>query len=231
MSNLNFLAIFLGMASTLGIFISINLLTLKKGNRRANGILAILILVFSAITFQNAVCFLGYYEQFPHLVFPFYPLNGLIGPLFYVYVLVQLEPKRRFKWTDSIHLLGFFYLLYSHLDHLMAPAEFKISIANMLYGEREYTLSSFGLTKYIARKLYEGGYVIIALLLINQKYNSLKDSLSFPKRRHFNWLKTFGWVLLFQTVLSISTTWIFFLREIPVGFLELYLMLNSTQGS
>ncbi len=219
------IALILGSATILGTFICLNLILLKKGNRLANKILAFLTLIFSAITFQNMIGFSGYYNQLPHMVFPFYPFNGLIGPLFLFYVLLQLDPNRSFKWKDSLHLAGFIFFVYEHTEFLLLPSVDKIKYADWIYSNKELFITKSNFIGNSLRKLFEAIYVAIAIFYIQKKKNELKDVSSSSRIRHLRWLKNFSLMFLGVTIFSCFLYFAFYFSHINLGYFETYVII------
>src|SRR5687767_3897203 len=108
------IAILLGFGVLQGAFISFILLFLKKGNIKANIALMALVFSITSIIFQNFIVFSGVYKMTPHLSMPFLPMNGLIGPTFYFFVLFLIYPNRSFKLYDLLHSIPFFILVFRH---------------------------------------------------------------------------------------------------------------------
>lgn len=166
-------AIIFGIATLQGILVIINLIFQKKGSRIANVLLIAMVLSITLIIFQNFIVFSGAYKQLPFLILPFYALNGLKGPLFFLYVAFLLNPNRGFKWYDLLHAALFFYMLYEQKDFLFMKEEYKVAtIDYVYYGDGKLNPSS--LLRIIWQRLIPIGYALAAIKLIRSKINELK---------------------------------------------------------
>src|SRR5688500_12272310 len=103
----SFIAILLGIGALQGAFITSILLFFKKGNIKANIALAVLVFSITGIVFQNFIVFSDLYKAAPHLTLLFYPMNRLIGPAFFFFVIFLIYPNRSFRLYDLLHLIPF----------------------------------------------------------------------------------------------------------------------------
>ena len=99
-----------------GVFLALALLNTKKGNIRANRILALLTFLFSMDLGEELLYQVGFFESMPDLLHVLAPIDLLYGPLIYLYVL-QLTDKgapgevTRNYWHFLPALIGFVLLL------------------------------------------------------------------------------------------------------------------------
>ena len=134
-----------------GIFLSIVLFFLKRGNKRANTYLALLILFFSLWVAEFAAYFTQYLYEVPHLLFSTVGLPWLFGPflLFYAQSLHGEKPSRD-KWF-GLHFVPFLlYILYLSPFYLQNAA-FKTQALELLRDIHEPP--KFTISFYISKSL------------------------------------------------------------------------------
>ena len=119
-------------AAAQGVFLSLVLFFLKRGNIRANFFLASITLCFSLWLTEFAAYFTDYFTDFPHLLFSTVGLPLLFGPLLWFYALALRGQKPlSVKW-NWLHLLPFLaYTLY-YMPIYLESAEFKIGVIQQI---------------------------------------------------------------------------------------------------
>jgi AraC-like DNA-binding protein len=89
-----------------GLFLSVILLRMRRGNRRANRLLALLLVVLSAGIFIYSIIQRTFLmRHLPFLIGWSAPLQYLYGPIYYHYVRTLIEPGFRLKPRHGLHLL------------------------------------------------------------------------------------------------------------------------------
>lgn len=105
-----------------GFMLSLFLL-FKKANHNgqmANFVFAALLMVFSLMQLENAVDLGGYFFKFPYLIDAIAPFYGLIGPLLYLYIRLQTNPKPlSLNWKHFWHLTPFIMLFIYMLPMML----------------------------------------------------------------------------------------------------------------
>ena len=221
------IAIAFGIATLQGLLVGFNLLLMGRSFGKANYFLVALTICVTLIIFQNFMIFSGEYKQYPHLVFPFTSLNGLIGPLFLFYVIYLVNPERGLRWYDLLHCAAFLFILYNQSGFLLLKGEYKSLTADYFY-YGEGTLKPVSLYTVAVFRFIPIGYALYALKLINQRIDTLK---SWSSDTNIQYLNRFKWIIRVALGVFIS----FFLisgyshlSEIAIGRYEIYLhLLNS----
>lgn len=214
-------SIIFGMATLQGFILISSLIIGGKYRKLQHWFLIGLILCITLILFQNFIVLSGYYLKMPALILPFFPLNGLVAPLFFFYVLLTLYPKRGLKIYDAIHLVTFFYLQYNHIGFLTLADEYKIGAAEYWYfSDVHYgTLVTPGM---ILRKVMVFGYGICALLYLQRKMVTLQHHAA---NTDLTFLRKFRWVVYAFILYAISSTMLkiySYVNDIYVGNYEIY---------
>lgn len=132
--SLNHWTSFFLLAAGQGIFLAILLFTNKKGNRRADFFLGLLMLIFGI----TLVDYVGYWSKYnlyyPRLAGVYLPLIFLIGPLLYFY-LREKKDSNRHRHKDWIHFIPFLFILIYRLPLFIMPIELKRELLMGNFGE------------------------------------------------------------------------------------------------
>jgi AraC-like DNA-binding protein len=112
-------------AAVQGIFVSVALLVIKRKNRQASGLLAMLSLLFSITLIEYVLWWTGYISRLPHFfhvsaAFPF-----LTGPIVYYYFATVFY-NYRFRWIDLLSLLPFVINIIDLSGLYFVSSEIKI---------------------------------------------------------------------------------------------------------
>lgn len=220
-------AVIFGAASLQGLLCALFFVFTKKGTRYANYFMLAMVISITLIVLQNFMIFYGAYVDFPKLIFLFYPLNGLVPPLFFMYVTYMLAPNRKMKFYDLLHLVIFLIMAYGHIRFFNLPDDIKISIVNYLYYERT-KVNVAELPLIIFYKLIALGYGVACFYLILKKIKELKQWTSNTHIQYLNKFKLINYMFIAYILLFIIIycypLWI----EITVGRYEVYIhILNS----
>ncbi len=87
-------------------------------NRRANRLLAALIVVLALYTAPYIIGYAGYYDAYPWLSFAPYNLTLAIGPLLYLYLIAlrsgdtALPPRWRLHFLPALAQLGYYCIMF-----------------------------------------------------------------------------------------------------------------------
>ncbi len=220
-------AVIFGAASLQGLLCALFFVFTKKGTRYANYFMLAMVISITLIVLQNFMIFYGAYVDFPKLIFLFYPLNGLVPPLFFMYVTYMLAPNRKMKFYDPLHLIIFLIMAFSHIRFFNLPDDIKISIVNYLYYEKT-KVNVAELPLIIFYKLIALGYGVACFYLILKKIKELKQWTSNTHIQYLNKFKLINYMFIAYILLFIIIycypLWI----EITVGRYEVYIhILNS----
>ena len=185
--QLNMWTLFYACASVQGFFIAAVLLTVKKGNRTANRILALLMLLLTLYLVDVFMSKVGLFYKFPHLLYIGIPLWYLFAPLSYFYVRYLLSQPIRWRWQHVFHLIPFLIMLEQLLPFYGLPAEIKIQYWQGILKPPRGTLALYlyGLVSPIQILLYCG-----FILKLIRKYQTKSENKSIGLA-HLSWLRLF----------------------------------------
>lgn len=220
-------AVIFGIATLQGILLIINLFFNKKGSRFANILLLTLIVVITLIIFQNFIILSGSYSRAPHLIYLFFPLNGLIGPLFLLYVISLLNPSRGFKKYDLLHAFFFIHMLYYHWGFYWIPVEQKIQAVELFYyDDRQFDASMFPTIFF--RRLVLISYALTSLFLITHRIKELREWSSDTNLQYLSRFKWITYLFLTYSIALLTGALYSFVFEVTTGHYEIYFhVINS----
>jgi AraC-like DNA-binding protein len=126
-SSVKILAILNLLGAVQGILLAIALLLIKRGNRRANRLLAAFVLttvlqILGAILFTTKIVF-----DFPHLSRLHHPFLFLAPPLLYLYIRELTARRGSLDRKDLLHFLLFLFCVLYLAPYFLRSAEYKIA--------------------------------------------------------------------------------------------------------
>ncbi|MCX8128825.1 MAG: helix-turn-helix domain-containing protein [Clostridia bacterium] len=188
MNTLSYVSSFIIGAGILqGVFLAVILLSIGKGNKRANRILAFLLLTFS-INITHSVLFADLiYKQNNPLMKINEPFQLLLGPLTFFYIRELTSPLNRFKKADIFHILPFG--LYSLMILFSPKIEAWHSFLKQYSSTATVFIWSIILTHIVS-------YTIAAVHCSELHRKRIKECYSDIDRINLNWLKYMLCILL-----------------------------------
>lgn len=148
-----------------GFFLSLILFTLKSGRRRANRVLAFLILSI-ALTIANPIT-ADIQEILVILIMVF-------GPLFLIYVFFLTKPDYRWTFGTGLHLV----------PYVVATALVVVHFAT----QGRVIPRPFIRSIYILKNFHALGYSVVILVYLNRYRHSLKQRYSNIERLSLSWI-------------------------------------------
>lgn len=190
-----------------GLVLSAVLCVNKKGDRTANRLLSVLILVLVWHHLQSISIFLGFYQSFPHFFGADHGSLFLFGPLFYFYTRKVTDPAYIFRPIHLAHFLPFVIVtLYDPV--LLLGTEAKIDAINLWLNTMRYDNPELASKFFVSNVLFliEFVHVMIYVSFSIRLHRILKGAKSSLKQIHFHWLRKltlgFGVVLLISFLLQ-----------------------------
>ena len=197
--------IFLGIVQ--GFLVGILLLTLKRGNIKANCLLGILMILFSISISGFLLARTSLYREVPFLIEVPSTVVFLLGPLFYFYVLTLTAPpgKNKLNKKSLLHFLPFFILILFNLPfYLSSPGEKMGSERNQLFSVTDSVIVGL-------QTIHVLTYILFIKKILKEYELKIKSTLSSIENINLKWLRLtiylftfiFGLVAIFL-VLSLS---------------------------
>src|SRR5215203_922722 len=130
MSFLDLLAILCLLGAFQGLLLAVALLSVKRGNKIANRLLAAFVFVGSIVVFGGVMLTTNYMFEFPHLSRIHHPLTFLAGPLLYLYLKTLISKKTTFAKKNFLHFIPFAICLIYLIPYYFQSAADKLQILN-----------------------------------------------------------------------------------------------------
>lgn len=175
-----------------GILLGLALLTFKRGNRKANGLLGLLMITFSLSISHFLLSSLNQYVRFPHLMRINQPLVFLFGPLLYFYVSVLIRKNFQFRLIHSLHMLPYFlFLLY------LTPFYIKSSDQKLLLLQQwQSQISAVDLFIESVQVAHLFVYIYLVNRKLKQHEQQLKNQFSSIDKTNLHWVRSIIAMLL-----------------------------------
>lgn len=176
--------IILGIAQ--GFFLGISLLTLNRGNQKANRVMGILMILFGVsighIVFYN----LNLFQKFPHFHMISHPPVYLFGPLFLLYVLYYTKPDFQLRAHHLIHGAPFVaYVLYLLPFYLLSGEQKLVHMAQYV---EQITVIDYLVTP--SQIVFLFIYLYFANRLVREHEVRIKKAYSSIEGINLSWIKT-----------------------------------------
>ncbi|MEO0572613.1 MAG: helix-turn-helix domain-containing protein [Bacteroidota bacterium] len=150
MNYIEYLFIFFSLQAVL---MSLLFIVNHKGDKLANRIFAVILILFSYDLFFSVLYWSKFdMTLFAQLTFTYTLPLSLYGPLFFFY-LRRVSQGKGFAWKDLLHLLPFFILNFMYVGFFVLPTDKKIEV--LLNGQY---------VDYVINSKWE--YLVVVLLLL-----------------------------------------------------------------
>lgn len=217
----------LGIGVVQGLLLSIILVFQRKGNWKATLMLVIVVFFYSGSISTSFLAFSGLYKVLPHFMLVFYPLERLVGPAFYFYVLFLFYPARSFRWYDVLHIIPMLYILNNMLSFYMLDLDQKIdAIEWMWFGGN--LRNTRALTEYLIWEGHSIVYFIATLLFLTQESRKIKKLTSNTAIDFIDWLRQLTKVFIFFILAASFGTILCYYITFPASKSEVVVHLLGT---
>jgi AraC-like DNA-binding protein len=125
--SFSLLAILNLLGAAQGLLLALALLTIKRGNREANRILAGFAIAAALVISGGVLLTTRYILRLPHLDRLHDPFLFLIGPLLYFYLRAITSSESSFHKKDWLHVVPFFLCVGGLLPYFFQSGEYKLS--------------------------------------------------------------------------------------------------------
>lgn len=158
----------------------LSILTLRNqngANRKANNFLSLFFFAVFILFFDDLLFNSGLYQLYPFLFGIPIAAFFLLSPSLFLAVVFFIDPRKKFKWMDSLHFLIFVLFILSNIPFYFADKQSKLlAVENQVVGDDEI-LSVFFIFFLLQTLIY--GVIMIQKLSKHRK-NILKYSAQGP---------------------------------------------------
>ena len=185
-SSLNLVTIILLLGTTQGLFLTLLLLN-KPVNRKANRLLALLIISYSAFIVESSLSGMQVATDFPHILGLASGVVYLIGPLHFLYARTLISPTAALSRKDLLHFIPFagFYLYFLFPFYLQS-GEYKISFFHGI--EENGPTPALIVFSWVV--LVQGiTYMVVTFRILRAHSVDIRNTFSSLERINLDWLK------------------------------------------
>jgi AraC-like DNA-binding protein len=205
--SISLLSVLILIGTAQGLFLALALAFMRRGNKRANLLLAALLVTLSVLLIDGFLNVTDYISRYPRLADVIWPWNFLVGPLLYFYVRELSSPKRTvLSWGAILHFLP--AIVFSLFPIFL----YRVSaIDNMPAWASSISPTTGSLTQNVApllAVLQKVVYYLLAFLLVTAYSSRIKQSFSSLEAISLSWLRTL--LLLFFSLCFLFTFFSFF---------------------
>ena len=186
--NIDAFSLFIFLGTVQGIFLSYFFLSKHNRQVKANIFLGLLLLAASLISFDILISYTNFMFRVIYLVDATEPLNFLIGPMFFLYIVAKLDESRLKK--ISYHFIPFFiYLFYSLFFQVQSLEEKYNAYLDQYHPELDFIpLTTSGFKDPFYLKLFINELTILSITVylvfaIIRLYKTSKNENPDSKRK------------------------------------------------
>lgn len=186
-SSFNLAALILVLGAVQGVFLAL-LLFGRRDNKRANRLLGLLIISYTAFIVEQSLQGTQISRDLPHLIGLTSGFVFLIGPLHYIYARSLISPEKHLEKRDLLHAIPFvFFYLFFLVPFYLQSGSFKIEFMQSL----EMTGPTASLRFFSWAVLFQGViYMKITFDLLGVHAAHVKDEFSTVEKINLDWLRT-----------------------------------------
>ena len=194
--SFNWLTILLLVGAAHALLLAATLLTIRRGNRLANRMVAFIFIIFATTITFHTIATTNFLLKHPHLSKMEPPLAFLLGPLFYFYVRALTDSSFRLRSVHLLHFVPGLLSIAGLMPFYLQPVENKIQ--HILNDHQGSCLHCFLI--YFAVSVQLLTYIgLITKTLVTYK-RGIRDSYSSLEKINLNWLR--------NLLIGVSITWI-----------------------
>lgn len=197
-----------------GILASLVLYGFPFGQRLANTLLSIFVLILSVYSARLFLSYTGLISQYPNLQGITLFLNFSLGPLLYFYTRTMCEPGFALQRQHVWHALPLLISLLFYIPTYLQPTEVKQLLidgylttdrihwpetADLATDASLHMVISINFYLYLLFILQLLVYTMLALHLLNRHSRALHQHFSATERLKLNWLRALVWLVLVTT--------------------------------
>jgi AraC-like DNA-binding protein len=167
-----------------GFFITLVIVSVKKGDKTTNVILALLVAMFTTVIAGFVIWQTRFYVLVPLLTGVFANVYLTLGPLLYLYVGALTRPGFRFRKKDLFHFIPFVLNILYLLPFYLKSSREKIAIFK---GLALHSNASYHVI-LLVRLVHLGIYLVLTVKLIRTHQHNIRQQHSSIEKIKLDWL-------------------------------------------
>ena len=184
--------ILLFSSAVIGYFLAVLLFHHKRGNKEANRLLSLLMIVIALLITEYLLFNSGIYVAIGIPLFITTPLIFLIGPLYYLHSNTLIKGKIKLKPTHIFHFLPFILCLINYIDYYLALVSY---FAGNKAANFDFIIRINGYAYTGIEILQIAVYVIAVYILFKRYKNNLSFNVNSFELIRTTWLQRLSFVL------------------------------------
>lgn len=187
--SFNIPSLLLLLAAAQGVFLAIVLLTHRRGNRRANGVLALLVLFFALRLLETAAYWTKYLLVIPHFWLATAGLQFLLGALLYFYARILTDEHFEFRPREAWHLLPFIVQTAWLTSFYVLPGATKLAVLEKYLGADNAPVAWPYFLIALAQILHMLIYTVLTWRVLAAHGAKFKNGARSLERLSWQWLR------------------------------------------
>lgn len=187
--SLNTWTILLLFAAAQGLFLALVLFTQQRGNRRANRVLALLILLFSLRLVETVGYWTKYLLEFPHFWLTTAAFSFLFGTLLYFYAKFLTAENLKLSKRDLLHFLPFALYLGWLVSFYRLSGDIKLRILQKILAVEKLEMPWPYFIFFLLQISHMLVYTWLTLRLLKAHSQSVKGNGISLEKISVNWLR------------------------------------------
>jgi AraC-like DNA-binding protein len=187
--SLNTWTVLLLFAAAQGLFLALVLYTQQRGNRRANRVLALLILLFSLRLVETVGYWTKYLLEFPHFWLTTVSFSFLFGTLLYFYAKFLTSENVKLSKRDLLHFLPFALYLGWLISFYRLSGEIKLRMLQRILAVENFEVPWPYFVLFLLQISHMLLYTWLTLRLLKAHSQSVKGNGLSLEKISLNWLR------------------------------------------
>jgi AraC-like DNA-binding protein len=187
--SLNTWTVLLLFAAAQGLFLALVLCTQRRGNRRANRVLAWLILLFSLRLVETVGYWTKYLLEFPHFWLTTAPFFFLFGTLLYFYAKLLTSENLKLSKRDLLHFLPFALYLGWLVSFYRLSGDIKLRMLQKILAVENLEMPWPYFVLFLLQISHMLLYTWLTLRLLKAHSQSVKGNGISLEKISLNWLR------------------------------------------
>ncbi|MCP5061271.1 MAG: helix-turn-helix transcriptional regulator [Ignavibacteriae bacterium] len=184
-----------------GFILGTILLTIRRGNKNANRVLGILIILFSYMLSPAFLINVDLYKILPHLMMTAHPVLFLFGPLFLLYVIILISKVFKFNKIFLLHFIPFLLNVIYLMPFYIESVEEKLRVLEE--GGTGTDVVDYLIT--ISMLVHVITYIVIVYSTVKKHTKNLMDSFSSIDKINLQWIQNIiKWFLVVVAVMTVN---------------------------
>ncbi len=174
-----------------GFLLGIALLFLHRGNRKANRVLGVLVMITAFLISGMWMMSENLYTAHPHYLMITQPWLFLFGPLFWLYVEIMTQRIETFRPRLLLHAVPFFACALYRVPFYMLGADEKLAY----YSEMQSPAGHADLTITFIQLFQILVYLYLVLRILREHESAVKKEYSIIEKINLAWVRHFVYAI------------------------------------